>query len=35
MDARRRPEELARRLADAGTLTAVNVAAAGDRSRSG
>jgi hypothetical protein len=30
MDVRRRPEELARRLADAGTLTAVNVAAAGD-----
>ena len=30
MDMRRRPEELARRLADAGTLTAVNVAAAGD-----
>ena len=28
MDVRRRPEELARRLADAGTLTAVNVAAA-------
>ena len=30
MDVRRRPEELARRLADAGTLTAVNGAAAGD-----